>query len=57
MIQISLKLPPGLKAAIEKAAKRKFMSAAGYVKNAVARQLELDGIPWTEEKAKPTKKK
>lgn len=57
MILVTMKIPEGLKKAIQEAAKKRFMSMSGYFKYAAQRQLNEDGFNWTEEKAKPVKKK
>ena len=53
---ITVKLPEGLKKALQKTATRKFMSMSGYIKAACEKALLDDGIEWRKEFEKPSKK-
>lgn len=53
---ITVKLPEGLKKAIQKIASKKFMSMSGYIKAACEKALLDDGIQWREESKKLPKK-
>ena len=53
---ITVKLPEGLKKALQKTASKKFMSMSGYIKAACEKALLDDGIEWRKEFEKPSKK-
>jgi predicted HicB family RNase H-like nuclease len=53
---INIKIDPKMKAAIQKAAEKQFISMSAFIKQAVEKQLKEQGIEWREESAKRQKK-
>ena len=47
---INIKMDPRMKAAIQKAAEKQFISMSAFIKQAVEKRLEDDGIDWRKEK-------
>jgi predicted HicB family RNase H-like nuclease len=53
---INIKIDPKMKAAIQKAAERQFISMSAFIKQAVEKQLTEQGIDWRKEPEKKPKK-
>ena len=49
---INMKIDPRMKAAIQKAAENQFISMSAFIKQAVEKRLEDDGIDWRKEEIK-----
>jgi predicted HicB family RNase H-like nuclease len=54
---INIKIDPKMKAAIQKAAEKQFISMSAFIKQAVEKQLQEQGINWREEEKKVKVKK
>jgi hypothetical protein len=53
---INIKVDPRMKAAILKAAEKQIISMSAFIKQAIQKQLEEQGIDWRKEKGGPSKK-
>jgi len=53
---ITLKMDVRMKKAVQKIAEKKFMSMSGYLKAALEKQLQADGVDWRVEKKKASDK-
>jgi Arc/MetJ-type ribon-helix-helix transcriptional regulator len=53
-MNVSLKMPPKMKRALDKLAEREFTSASSVIKKALEEYLSKNGIDWRQEK--PEKK-
>jgi predicted transcriptional regulator len=52
LMHISIKVPPEMKAALEKQAEREFTSVSGLLKKAAEQYLQANGVDWRQEKEK-----
>ena len=55
LVNVTVKMPPNMKKALEKLAQKEFSSVSGILKKATERYLLEHGIDWRKEKT--TKKK
>ena len=53
---INIKIDPKMKAAIQKAAEKQFISMSAFIKQAVEKQLTAQGIDWRKEPEKKPRK-
>ena len=53
---INIKVDPKMKSAIQKAADKQFISMSAFIKQAIEKHLQVQGIDWREEKVKKPKK-
>lgn len=51
-MNVTVKMPPQMKKALEKLAEKEFSSVSGILKKAAEKYLQEHGIDWREEKAK-----
>lgn len=49
-MNVTIKMPPEMKKALEKLAKREFSSVSGILKKAAEKYLQENGIDWLREK-------
>ena len=54
-VMINIKLDPRMKAAIQKAAEKQFISMSAMIKQAIEKYLKEQGIDWRQEPEKPHK--
>ena len=54
---INIKVDPKMKSAIQKAADKQFISMSAFIKQAVEKHLQEQGIDWREEKDSKGKKR
>ena len=47
---INMKIDPRMKAAVQKAAEKQFISMSAFIKQAIEKQLKEQGIDWKTEK-------
>ncbi len=50
---VTVKMPPAMKAALEKLAEKEFTSVSGLLKKAAEKILQEHGLDWREEGEKP----
>lgn len=55
-MNVSVKMPPKMKEALDKLAEKEFQSASGIIKKALEEYLMKNGIDWREESEKKSKK-
>ena len=55
-MNVSVKMPPKMKTALDKLAEKEFTSASGIIKKALEEYLLKNGIDWREEPEKKSKK-
>jgi predicted transcriptional regulator len=51
-MNVTIKMPPEMKAALEKQAEREFTSVSGLLKKAAEQYLKGQGVDWRQEKEK-----
>jgi Arc/MetJ-type ribon-helix-helix transcriptional regulator len=49
LVNVTVKMPPNMKAALEKLAEKEFTSVSGLLKKAAEKILQEHGIDWREE--------
>jgi len=54
LVNVTIKMPPEMKKALEKMAEREFTTVSGLLKKAAEKHLQEQGIDWRQEK--PEKK-
>jgi hypothetical protein len=52
LVNVTVKMPPAMKKALEKLADKEFTSVSGLLKKASEKYLKEQGIDWRKEKAK-----
>lgn len=52
LVNTTVKMPPEMKAALKKLAKKEFTSVSGLLKKAAEKYLADHGVDWTKEKIK-----
>lgn len=55
-MNVSIKMPPGMKEALEKLAEKEFSSVSGILKKAAEKYLLDHGVDWRKESEKKAKK-
>ena len=50
LVNVSIKMPPDMKEALEKLAEKEFSSVSGILKKAAEQYLQDQGIDWKKEK-------
>lgn len=53
---INIKVDPKMKSAIQKAADKQFISMSAFIKQAIEKHLEEQGIDWRQEKERKSRK-
>jgi Arc/MetJ-type ribon-helix-helix transcriptional regulator len=53
LVNVTIKMPPEMKAALEKQAEREFTSVSGLLKKAAEKYLQENAINWREEEKEP----
>lgn len=56
LVNVTIKMPPQMKKALEKLAQSEFCSVSGILKKAAEKYLKDQGIDWRKEKEQKTKK-
>jgi predicted DNA-binding protein len=52
LVNVSIKMPPKMKKALEKLAEKEFTTVSGLLKKAAEKYLQEHGIDWRKEKPK-----
>jgi len=53
---INIKVDPKMKSAIQKASDKQFISMSAFIKQAIEKRLQEQGIDWQQEKEKKPKR-
>jgi predicted transcriptional regulator len=56
LVNVTVKMPPNMKKALEKLAQKEFSSVSGILKRAAEKYLLENGVDWRKETEKKSKK-